>query len=182
MYRFLFGHILWFLLNKCLGVKWLDNTVSVCLTSSLRSLCKIGIYFLHVFLSNFIYSDMKKGKVVQSCPTLCDPVDCRVHGILQARILEQVAFPFSRGLPNPGIEPRSSALQVDSLPAEPQGKPKYTGVGSLSLLQRIFLTQELNWGLLHCRWMLYQLSYQGSPHMVIQIYIIMKYIEFTCAR
>ena len=38
-----------------------------------------------------------------------------------------------------------------------------TGVGSLSLLQRIFLTQELNWGLLHCRQILYQLSYQGSP-------------------
>ena len=109
-------------------------------------------------------------------------MDYRVHGILQARILEQVAFPFSRGLPNPGIEPRSPALQVDSLPAEPQGKPKYTGVGSLSLLQRIFLTQELNQGLLHCRWMLYQLSYQGSPHMVIQIYIIMKYVEFTYAR
>ena len=105
---------------------------------------------------------MKKVKVIQSCPTLCDPLDYRVHGILQARILEQVAFPFSRGLPNPGIEPRSPALQVDSLPAEPQGKPKYTGVGSLSLLQRIFLTQELNQGLLHCRWMLYQLSYQGS--------------------
>ena len=37
-----------------------------------------------------------------------------------------------------------------------------TGVGSLSLLQWIFLTQGLNWGLLHCRWILYQLSYQGS--------------------
>ena len=60
---------------------------------------------------------------------------------------------------NPGIEPRSPALRVDSLPAEPQGKPKNTGVGSLSLLQGIFLTQELNWGLLHCRWVLYQLSY-----------------------
>ena len=41
---------------------------------------------------------------------------------------------------NRGIEPRSSALQMDSLPAEPQGKPKNTGVGSLSLLQRIFWT------------------------------------------
>ena len=51
-------------------------------------------------------------------------------------------------------------LQADSLPAEPQGKPKNTGVGSLSLLQWIFLTQELNWGLLHSRWILYQLSYQ----------------------
>ena len=38
-----------------------------------------------------------------------------------------------------------------------------TGVGSLSLLQQIFPTQESNWGLLHCRWILYQLSYQGSP-------------------
>ena len=160
----------------------MDNTVSVCLTSSFRSLCKIGIYFLHTFLSNFIYGDMKKVKVIQSCPALCDPVDYRIHGLLQARILERVAFPFSRDLPNPGIEPRSPALQVDSLPAEPQGKHKYIGVGSLSLLLRIFLTQELNRGLLHCRWMLYQLSYQGSPHMVMQIYIIMKYIEFICAR
>ena len=39
-----------------------------------------------------------------------------------------------------------------------------TGVGSLSFLQRIFPTQELNWGLLHCRQILYQLSYEGSPH------------------
>ena len=38
-----------------------------------------------------------------------------------------------------------------------------TGVGSLSLFQWIFPIQELNWGLLHCRWILYQLSYQGSP-------------------
>ena len=45
-----------------------------------------------------------------------------VHGILQARILEWVAFPFSRELPNPGIEPRSPTLQADFLPAEPQGK------------------------------------------------------------
>ena len=50
-----------------------------------------------------------------------------VHGILQARILEWVAVPFSRGLPNPGIEPRSPALQADSLPAEPPGKPKVCG-------------------------------------------------------
>ena len=54
-------------------------------------------------------------------------------------------------------------MQVDSSPAEPQGKPKITGVGSLALLQQIFPTQESNWGLLHCRWILYQLSYQGSP-------------------
>ena len=49
-------------------------------------------------------------------------MDYTVHGIVQARILEWVAFPFSRDLPNPGIEPRSPALQTDSLPAKPQGK------------------------------------------------------------
>ena len=93
-------------------------------------------------------------KVTQSCPTLCNP-----KGVLQARILEWVAFHFSRG----SSQPRSPTLQADSVPAELQGKPKNTGVGSLSLLQRIFPTQESNWGPLHCRRILYQLSYQGSP-------------------
>ena len=96
-----------------------------------------------------------KVKVAQSCPILCDPTDHTVHGILQARMLEWVAFPFFRDLSNPGIEPRSSTLQADSLPAEPQGKSKNTGVGSLSCLQQIFPTQELNQGLLHCRQILY---------------------------
>ena len=81
-------------------------------------------------------------KVPQLCLTLCDPMDYTVHGILQARILEWVAFPFPRGSSQPEIKPRSPALQADSLPAEPQGKPKSTGAGSLSLLQWIFLTQE----------------------------------------
>ena len=66
--------------------------------------------------------------VTQSCLTLCDSMDCSppsssVHGVLQARILEWIAFPFSRDLPNPEIDPRSPALRVDSLPAEPQGSP-----------------------------------------------------------
>ena len=72
-------------------------------------------------------------------------------------------FPSPADLPNPGIEPRSLTFQADSLPAEPQGKPKNTEVGSLSLLQQIFLTQEWNRGLLHCKQILYQLRYQGSP-------------------
>ena len=81
-----------------------------------------------------------KVKVTQSHPTLCNPMDYTDHEILQARILEWVAVPFSRDLPNPRIKPRSPALQVDSLPAEPPGKPKNTRVGSLSLLQGIFPT------------------------------------------
>ena len=84
-------------------------------------------------------------------------------GILQARILEWVAILSSRGPSQPEIEPRSPTLQVDSLPSEPPGKPKNNGVGSLSLLQANFLTQELNQGLLHCRQIPYQLSYPGSP-------------------
>ena len=63
-----------------------------------------------------------KVKVAQSCLTLCNPMDYTVRGILQARILEWVVVPFSRDLPNPGIEHRSPALQVDSLPSEPPGK------------------------------------------------------------
>ena len=60
----------------------------------------------------------------------------------------EVGKPFSSlgDLPNPGIETRYPTLQVDSLPAEPQGKPKNTGVGSLSLLQQIFPTHESNRG------------------------------------
>ena len=74
-------------------------------------------------------------------------------------------FPSPGDLPKPGIKSRSPALQVDSLPAEPQGKPKNIGPGSLSLLQGIFPNQGSNPGLLHCRWILYQLSYEGSPHL-----------------
>jgi len=72
-------------------------------------------------------------------------------GMLQARILEWVTMPSSRGLPDPGIKPRSPTLQVDSLPSEPPGKPKNAAVGSLFLLQGNFPTQESNWGLPHCR-------------------------------
>ena len=72
-------------------------------------------------------------------------------------------FPSPGDLPNPGIKPRSPTLQVDSLPSELPGKPKNTGVGSLSLLQIIFPTQKSNPGLLHCRKILYHLSHQGSP-------------------
>ena len=92
-------------------------------------------------------------KVAQSCPTLRNPMDYTIHRTLQARILEKVAFPFSRG----SSQPRSPALQVDSLSAEPQGKPKNTGVGNLSFLQGIFLTQESNQDLLHFRQIFYQL-------------------------
>ena len=83
-------------------------------------------------------------------------MDYRVHGILQARILEWVAFPFTRGSSQPRDQTRSPTLQTDSLSAEPQEKPKNTEVGGLSLLQWIFLTQESNHGLLN--------SSRGNSH------------------
>ena len=67
-----------------------------------------------------------KVKVAQLCPTLCNLMDYTVHGILQARIQEWVAFPFSRGSSQPKDRTQVSWLQVDSLPAEPQGKSKNT--------------------------------------------------------
>ena len=66
--------------------------------------------------------------VAQSCLTVCSSMDFNpegssAHGILQARILEWVAISYLKGLPNPGIKPRSPALQADSLLSEPPGKP-----------------------------------------------------------
>ena len=94
-------------------------------------------------------------KVAQSSPTRCNPMDYIVHGILQARILEWVAIPFSRGSSQSRDLTQVSCIAGGFFPAEPQGKPKNTGVGSLFLLQQIFSTQESNQGLLHCWQILY---------------------------
>ena len=79
------------------------------------------------------------------------PAGSSVHGILQARILEWLPSSPPGDFTNPGIEPRSPALQVNSLPIESPGKLKNIGVGGLSFLQWIFQIQELNQGLLHYR-------------------------------
>ena len=67
--------------------------------------------------------------VNESCLTLCycmdsSPPGASVHGVLQARILEWVAIPFSKVSSQPRDQPRSSALQADSLPSEPPEKPQ----------------------------------------------------------
>ena len=85
--------------------------------------------YIHVYVS-------VKVKVDQSCPTLCDPMDCSPWNSPDQNPLSL----FQGNLPNPGIKLRSPPLQADSLPAEPQGKPENTRVGSLALLQRIFPT------------------------------------------
>ena len=82
-----------------------------------------------VFTCSYLYESKMKVLVLQSCPTLCDPVDrslpdSSAHGILQARILERVAMPFCRGSPKPQNRTQSPALQADSSLSE----PPYTGL------------------------------------------------------
>ena len=119
------------------------------------------INFYIVCFSNDDNINNNKVKVAQLCPTLCGSMDYTVHEILQGRILEWVAFPFPRGSSQSRDRTQVSHI-AGRLPAEPQGKPKNTGVGSLSLLQGVFLTQESNQGLLHGRQILYQSSYQEA--------------------
>ena len=102
-------------------------------------------------------STPSKVKTAQSCPTLWDALESPWNSPGQNTGVGSLSF-LQGIFPNPGIKLRSLTLQADSLPAEPPGKPKKTGVVSLSLLQGILLTQESNWGLLHCRWILYPLT------------------------
>ena len=86
-----------------------------------------------------------KVKVAQSCPTHCDPVDFSRPWNSPGQSTGVGSLSLLQGdLPNAGIEHRSPSLQAVPLPAEPQGKPKDIWVGSLSLLQQIFPTQESN--------------------------------------
>ena len=106
-------------------------------------------------------------KLLQSCLILCNSMDGHQAplsmGFSRQEYSSGLLFPPPGNLPDSGIKLRSPALQVDSLLSQPPGKPKNIGVGRPSLLQGNFLSQELNQGLLHCRQILYQLSYQESP-------------------
>ena len=111
-----------------------------------RSQCR----FSSISCMFYTFIPMWKWKLLSRVWLFVTPMDYTVHGILQARILEWVAFPYSTGSSWPRVW-----TQVE---------PKNTGVGSLSLFQWSFPTQESNQGLLHCRWILYQLSYQEAPY------------------
>ena len=123
-----------------------------------------------------------KVKVAQSCPTLWDLMDYTVHGILQARILEWVAFPFSRRSSQPRIEPRSPALQADSLPAELSGEPlngsiahsktKFSKLHVLILYYPKNLETEVNSGdsLKHCQQLLYSPIYPQTDSYFHEVY------------
>ena len=90
--------------------------------------------------------------VTQSCPTLCNPVDCSlpgfsVHRILQARILEWVAISSSGDLPHPGIVHTSTAypaLQADSLPLSHWGSHTFPNLGILILILKLSSFSYMN--------------------------------------
>ena len=93
-------------------------SVSLKATSPRTCLDTQNTYILKALMYSTTLSSRSESRSVR--PTLCNPKDYTVHGILQVRILEPFPSPGDR--PNPGIEPRSPTLHADSLPAEPQGK------------------------------------------------------------
>ena len=115
--------------------------------------------------------------VTQSCPTLCKTMYLAYlasqaplsMGFSSQEYWSGLPFLSPGDLSDPRIKLRSPKLQVNSLLSEPPGKPKNTGVGSLSLLQGNFPTQELNWGFLHCRWIIYHPNHCGSPSWIYLI-------------
>ena len=113
----------------------------------------------------------------------CSPPDSSVYGDSSGKSTGVGCHALPRDLPNPEIEPRSPTLQADSLLSEPPRKPKNTGGASLSLLQGLFPMQESNWGFRNCRWILYKLSYKGSPWTYLwdHYFIYHKYKQYLKA-
>ena len=128
------------------------------------------------------YSALGMCLVAQSCQTLCDPMDSSPPGSSVQEFSRQkywsgIAKPSSRGSSQPRDWTQVSRIAGGSFTIWATRKPKSAGVGSLSLLPGIFLTQEVNWGLLHCRWILYQLSYHLVIHKKEQNCVICKDVD-----
>ena len=119
------------------------------------------ISFLTFFLI-CLYPSSNESESGSVMSTLCNPMDYTVREFSRPEYQSGQPFPSPEDLPNPRIKLRSPALQA---------KPKNAGVSRLSLLQQIFLTQESNRSRLHCRWILYQLGYQGSLILTQKPYI-----------
>ena len=119
-----------------------------------------GVVYVLLIPDKVILKWKVKGKVGKSCPTLWDPTDYRVHGILQARILEWVASPFSRGSSQPRDRTNVSHIAGKFFTSWATREAQEKWSGWPIPFPRDLPTQELNQGLLHCRWILYQMSYQ----------------------
>jgi len=108
-------------------------------------------------------------KVTQSFLTLCNPMDYTVHGILQARILEWVAITFSRGSSQPKDWTQDSCIPGGFFTcwATREAKEYWSGKPTTSPVD--FPSPGIDQDLLHCRWILYQLSYYRSWYDINQI-------------
>ena len=141
-----------------------EETIQKFSTDSIHVICEISVFqnylcfFMLSWLCQLILTKRLKVKVTQSCLTLCYPMDYNSPG--QNTGMDSLSL--LQGSSQSRDQTQVSSLRADSLPAEPQGKSKNTGVGCLSLFQGIFPAQESNWSLLHCSQILYQLSHQGS--------------------
>ena len=99
-----------------------DTCIWTCIWKDTKSLC--CTCEMNTLLINYVCVCVL---VAQSCPTLCNPMDCSppgssVHGILQARYWSWLPFPSPGDLPNLGIKPRPPTLQAGSLPSEPHNQ------------------------------------------------------------
>ena len=82
----------------------------------------------HLLLQKENYDKPSESEVIQSCPTLCDPMDCSLPGSMgfsRQEYWSGLPFPSPGDLPDPGIEPWSPAFQADALTSEPPGKTAY---------------------------------------------------------
>ena len=80
-----------------------------------------------LYIPTFSLTFESESEVAQSCPTLCDPMDCSYQaplsmGFSRPEYWSGLPFPSPGDIPNPGVEPGSPALQTDALPSEPPGK------------------------------------------------------------
>ena len=113
-----------------------------------------------------------KSEVAQSCPALCDPMDCSlpglsVHGIFQARVLEWGAISFSRGSSRPRDQTWVSRIvgRHFTVWATREAPQKILEWVAMPSSRGIFPTQGSNPSLLYCRQILYHLSHPGSPNL-----------------
>ena len=126
-----------------------------------ESLNSVLIHFS--WCSNITIWKWSEVKVVQLCPTLCNPMDCTIHGILQARILEWVAFTFFRGSSQPRDWSQVSHIAGRFLyQLSHKTSPRILEWVAYPF-SRASSRPRTPTGVLHSRWILYQLSYQGSP-------------------
>ena len=130
MYQSLFLYFFFIVQEKKIRITYFVFTLGyLILNLNCQSIQQLTFVLQELLLSSpLVWSEVKWSEVAQSCPTLCDPMDCSlpgssVHGIFQARILEWVAISFSRGTSWPRDRTRVSCIVGRYLPSEPQGKP-----------------------------------------------------------